>query len=555
MRLIKGKLTRYLLTLMLLFFGVGATSCFMVEPADGSSSWKNSVNSYVGESSKGASFNSFSKESTFSEEESSFDEAESFFSEESEKEGLQEETSSSVTSEEIESSDKEDSEVIPPHHHAWNEGEVGTAPTCEKAGMLIQTCEICGGTEYTEIPALEHDFSVRVVALEATCTVKEVIEMCCSHEGCWRFQSYQGEINPNNHKQEYISYVSSVKATCIQIGWTEGTRCGACQAFVEVPQELGYGDHEEKIVYGESSTCIKQGKTDGIKCALCHEVLTAQESLPLGEHKYYSGKCSVCGKLKPSDGLAFTLLDDEKSYKITGIGTCTDAKIVIPEEYEGLPVTAFGYGAFQNNQTIKEVYIPNTITEIAGSAFATCKYLEYVQIPEGVTTIGDSAFSGTYALRSITLPSTLKIIDNDAFYDSSLQAVTFPSGLEKIGAYAFKSCDYLSSVNFSNAAVCIDNQAFMGCVSLEIVDVGDNMTGIGKEAFRGCRFLTDVTIGKSVRYILDDAFYDTMLTRAYFAVTEGWYRDGEYVSFYSLSNASDAATLLLGRFYTWTRET
>ena len=95
----------------------------------------------------------------------------------------------------------------------------------------------------------------------------------------------------------------------------------------------------------------------------------------------------------------------------------------------------------------------------------------------------------------------------------------------------------------------------MGCVSLEIVDVGDNMTGIGKEAFRGCRFLTDVTIGKSVRYILDDAFYDTMLTRAYFAVTEGWYRDGEYVSFYRLSNASDAATLLLGRFYTWTRET
>ena len=538
MKLIKGKMLILLMTLGLL---CGLSACTLdLSPLNSSSV----ANSSAYSSSKKES----SKESSFKEE--------SVFSAESEEEISQENSADSEENEEesteIESS-QEDS--VEPHEHTWGEEHVEITATCEGVGQTVTICLTCGEAEYAEIPALEHDFSVRVVVLEATCTVKEWIEMRCSHEGCWRFQSYQGEINPNNHKQEYISYVSSVKATCIQIGWTEGTKCGACQAFVEVPQELGYGDHEEKIVYGESSTCIKQGKTDGIKCALCHEVLTAQESLPLGEHKYYSGSCRVCGKLKPSEGLTFALLDDEKSYKLTSVGSCTDTKVVIPDEYEGLPVTAFGYGAFDNNKTVKEVYIPNTITEIGENAFANCNCLEYVQIPEGVTTIGDSAFSGTYALRSITLPSTLKIIDSDAFYDSSLQAVTFPSGLEKIGAYAFKSCDYLSSVNFSNAAVCIDNQAFMGCVSLEIVDVGDNMTGIGKEAFRGCRFLTDVTIGKSVRYILDDAFYDTTLTRAYFAVTEGWYRDGEYVSSYRLSNALDAATLLLGRLYTWTRKT
>ena len=546
MRLIKGKL----LALLTLFGVMSASACMLdLSPIVSSQSSKSSL------------YSSMREESV---EEDVFSEKESIFSEESVEESLQEESeeeisqgdsdSSEEESEEMGSSDEE-SDSVAPHEHEWGEAEIEVAATCEGVGQSVQTCEICGETEYTEIPALEHDFSVRVVALEATCTVKEWIEMRCSREGCGRFQSYRGEVNPNNHKQEYISYVSPIKATCIQVGWTSGTKCGACKAYVEAPQELGYGDHEEKIVNGESSTCIKQGKTNGVKCALCHEVLIAQENLPLGEHKYYSGSCRVCGKLKPSEGLTFALLDDEKSYKLTGVGSCTDTKVVIPDEYEGLPVTAFGYGAFDNNKTVKEVYVPNTITEIGENAFANCNCLEYVQIPEGVTTIGDSAFRGTYALKSIKLPSTLKVIESSAFYNSSLTSITFPAGLEKIGSYAFSSCDLLTGVNFSNAPAYIDMQAFKDCVSLKSVDIGDNVKGIRKEAFRGCRLLTDVTLGKSVIYIEDDAFYDTMLSRAYFAVTVGWSRDNEYVSDYDLSNPKSAATLLLGRFYTWRRET
>ena len=40
---------------------------------------------------------------------------------------------------------------------------------------------------------------------------------------------------------------------------------------------------------------------------------------------------SYFDELKPSEGLEMTLIDDERSYAVSGIGTCTDTEIVIPK--------------------------------------------------------------------------------------------------------------------------------------------------------------------------------------------------------------------------------
>ena len=60
---------------------------------------------------------------------------------------------------------------------------------------------------------------------------------------------------------------------------------------------------------------------------------------PTEEHTVVDSVCTVCGKTFCSKGLAYTLNADGASYSITGIGECTDTEIMIPSEYNGLPVT------------------------------------------------------------------------------------------------------------------------------------------------------------------------------------------------------------------------
>lgn len=48
----------------------------------------------------------------------------------------------------------------------------------------------------------------------------------------------------------------------------------------------------------------------------------------------------------PSEGLAFTFSEDGTYAILSGIGTCTDTDIVIPDTYEGKAVASIGDGAF-----------------------------------------------------------------------------------------------------------------------------------------------------------------------------------------------------------------
>ena len=105
-----------------------------------------------------------------------------------------------------------------------------------------------------------------------------------------------------------------------------------------------------------------------------------------------------------SESLAYTLNDDGTSYSVSGIGTCTDTDIVIPDYYNGLPVTSIGESAFSVCSNITVVTIGNNITSIGMGAFIGCGNLIDVTIPDSVTYIGDYAFSGCDNLANIIIP-------------------------------------------------------------------------------------------------------------------------------------------------------
>lgn len=87
-------------------------------------------------------------------------------------------------------------------------------------------------------------------------------------------------------------------------------------------------------------------------------------------------------------------------------------KIVIPETYEGIPVTIINSEAFELC-ALEEIIIPKTVKEIKDRAFARSRIKE-IYLP-GVEIIGDEAFRSCPALKRIVWSSNLKEVGVNAF--------------------------------------------------------------------------------------------------------------------------------------------
>ena len=78
----------------------------------------------------------------------------------------------------------------------------------------------------------------------------------------------------------------------------------------------------------------------------------------------------------------------EDGYSVTGYEGMPTF-VVIPETYEGLPVTSIGDYAFAYCDSLTSVTIPDSVTSIGNRAFYDCSGLTSVTIPDGVTSIGE----------------------------------------------------------------------------------------------------------------------------------------------------------------------
>ena len=144
---------------------------------------------------------------------------------------------------------------------------------------------------------------------------------------------------------------------------------------------------------------------------------------------------------KPSEGLDYELNENQNAYYVTGLGTCADTNIVIPSEYQGLPVIGIGNRAFYGCTSLTSITIPDSVTSIGDSAFSNCPALTNVTIGNSVTSIGICAFIGCSALTNITIPDSVTSIGEGAFsHCSSLTSINIPYGVTNIADYAFENC-------------------------------------------------------------------------------------------------------------------
>ena len=206
-------------------------------------------------------------------------------------------------------------------------------------------------------------------------------------------------------------------------------------------------------------------------------------------------------------------------------GTCGD-NVTWMLDGEGT-LTISGTGHIKNGgdwkwegYSVKAVVIEDGVTGIGNYAFDGCYSLTSVTIPYSVTNIGSYVFPESGVRNGIWVD------DNNANYCSDDKGVLFnkdktelirapgalsdsyivPSGVTKIGKYAFSGCN-LTSVMIPGSVTDFGSYAFNNCDNLTSATILDGVTGIGTMAFYGCFDLTAVTLPNSVTTIGSGAFY------------------------------------------------
>ena len=160
-----------------------------------------------------------------------------------------------------------------------------------------------------------------------------------------------------------------------------------------------------------------------------------------------------------------------------------------------------------NGEVIKDLVIPESVTEIGEYTFYNWNGLTSVFIPESVTKIHGRAFSGCTGLTSVTIPGSVTEIGWSAFrYCEGLTEVTIPDSVTEIGSSAFSGCTGLTSVIIPNSVNTIHSYSFYDCTGLTSVIIPNSVTEIGYRAFDNCTGLKSVIILNPVTEIDASAF-------------------------------------------------
>lgn len=247
-----------------------------------------------------------------------------------------------------------------------------------------------------------------------------------------------------------------------------------------------------------------------------------------------------------TEGLSYRAIEEDGTtvaYALKGIVEATGAALVVPSEFDGLPVTRIDDYAFYENANITSVTISGNITEIGDSAFYNCEKLESVVLNGRISKMGDLAFAHCLKLETVDIGNEVEEIGFYAFFEcESIKEVTIPASVKSIGESAFSLCTGLERVNLNEGLEYIGDCAFGGCSVLEefimpqsVTEIGfgmlmfvggylydgetyngtsvikkivmsDNITDIPDFAFSGCAMPT-ISIGKKVTTINYSSFY------------------------------------------------
>jgi len=313
-------------------------------------------------------------------------------------------------------------------------------------------------------------------------------------------------------------------------------------------------------------TCSEKGLRTRV-CSVCGE--EEFEDISIVAHVYNEIRhCVWCGRMEATESLRFTLSRDGKSYVVSGYNG-SKADLVLPCEYNGLPVSAIAESAFAKNTNIVTIYIHSSMTEIGKDAFASCISLTSVNLPESIKKIDEGAFSGceklvevinhtsldikagsdlhggvaknarfvhesniskikntddflsfedgdTYLLgyvgneKNIVLPESIDgksySIYKYAFAYSGISSLEITKGASHVEKFAFNYCSSLERVSVTAENISFEESVFESCMFLKEAAFAGGIKNLGTSMFRNCASLARVTLPKALEKVPESVF-------------------------------------------------
>lgn len=223
----------------------------------------------------------------------------------------------------------------------------------------------------------------------------------------------------------------------------------------------------------------------------------------------------------------YQLLDDE-TVSFEGY-TGSDTAIVIPETIDGKTVTKISAAAFKGSEDAVSVHIPAGVKTV-DECFSVCPSLKEITVDEAneIFYAVDGVLyseSGDYGAiihcypqakegASFTIPDSVKFIGAAALYNTKLEEIKLPAGLDSLYHHGFSSNLNLTSIDMSGCTelTSIGDMAFAYCEALTDVKLPPQLGVIGGGAFAACASLTDIELPQTLSSVGQNAFAGTGLT-------------------------------------------
>ena len=252
-----------------------------------------------------------------------------------------------------------------------------------------------------------------------------------------------------------------------------------------------------------------------------------------------------------NEPLTYTLSDDKSYYIVSGLNFYDGKKLVIPSEYDGLPVRAIGFAEepeveavpdpdgdassswIEEFDEIKSVnkyrnfrYRPNqNQSSVSGNAFFNQGNVVTIT-PSTEITLGEldkNVYFVTYSgsqmkkIKKLVIPASITYISPSEFsnitpenivVDKDNSEYTSKGGSLYTKNYRtlIKHADKKHSVTVEEGVEIISDYAFSHSIALEEVVIGNDVELIGERAFYNCYNLQRVHIGGYVESIGEGAF-------------------------------------------------
>lgn len=185
-------------------------------------------------------------------------------------------------------------------------------------------------------------------------------------------------------------------------------------------------------------------------------------------------------------------------------------------------LTAIGEHAFWYCESITDLSFPQKLSSIGEEAFGHCINLKSVYIPISVSTGGISyvynqyssddycrgIFNACSSLDSVTFESGTTVIHAGIFAGSGLSSIDIPETVVFIGPYAFAFCNNLQQVSFPDALTSIRDRAFWHCNSLTSAVLPDSISEMGYGVFQHATGLTTAKLPQQLDSVPSSTFYN-----------------------------------------------